>query len=211
MLQEERENLTEEQIQLVNAIEKACEEAAHTVKEFLDFSKFNAGYLELEKQDVNVSELIQSCAVKYRPLLQSKDLRLDLALSASSTFVYADYQKLERLLGNLLNNAVKFTPVGGGIEMGACDDDADIKFWVRDTGIGISPTEKESLFAPYKRTTSGKMSEAEGTGLGLLICKMIAESHGGRIWVESALGKGSDFYVWIPRAAGQVYRRTGTD
>ncbi len=211
MLQEERENLTEEQIQLVNAIEKACEEAAHTVKEFLDFSKFNAGYLELEKQDVNVSELIQSCAVKYRPLLQSKDLRLDLALSASSTFVYADYQKLERLLGNLLNNAVKFTPVGGGIEMGACDDDADIKFWVRDTGIGISPTEKESLFAPYQRTTSGKMSEAEGTGLGLLICKMIAESHGGRIWVESALGKGSDFYVWIPRAAGQVYRRTGTD
>ncbi len=210
LLQGERENLTQDQIELLNAIEMSCEEVAHTVKEFLDFSRFSAGYLELEKQDVDVAELIQSSAIKYRPLVQSKNLRFDLEIGAATGSIYADRQRLERLLGNLLHNAVKFTASGGVIEMGACDDGAGIKLWVKDTGVGISPSDRAALFAPYHRTSRRKMSQAEGTGLGLLICKLIAESHGGRIWVESDLRRGSRFCVWIPREPAEVQHATGT-
>ena len=211
LLQEERAHLTEDQIELVNAIKSASEETAHTVKEFLDFSRFSAGYLELEKRDLDVSELIQSSAMKYRPLVQSKKLHLVLEVNTSMESIYADRHSLERLLGNLLHNAVKFTASGGVIEMGACDDGAGVKFWVKDTGIGMSPSDRHSLFAPYRRITRGKMSQAEGTGLGLVICKLIAESHGGRIWVESALGQGSSFYIWIPRDASNPDRPAGSD
>jgi signal transduction histidine kinase len=210
LLKEERAQLSADQIELVNAITSACEETAQTVKEFLDFSRFSAGYLELEKRDVDVSELIQSSAMKYRPLVQSKNLRLDVEISASIESIYADHQRLERLLGNLLHNAVKFTASGGVIEIGAWADSAGVKFRVKDTGVGISPNDRDLLFAPYRRIATGKMSQAEGTGLGLLICKLIAEKHGGRIWVESALGQGSTFYVWIPRKSAEVHRPTGT-
>jgi signal transduction histidine kinase len=209
LLKEERAQLTADQIELVNAITSASEETAQTVKEFLDFSRFSAGYLELHKRNVNVSELIQSTEMKYRPLAKKNKLRLAVDVSASME-IYADRHSLERLLGNLLHNAVKFTASGGVIEMGARDDGPGIKLWVKDTGIGMSPTDKHSLFAPYRRITRGKMSHAEGTGLGLVICKLIAESHGGRIWVESALGQGSSFYVWIPRKPAEVHRLTAT-
>jgi len=210
LLKEGRAQLTADQIELVNAITSASEETAQTVKEFLEFSRFSAGYLEVDKRNVNVSELIQSSEMKYRPLAKKTKLRLAVDLSASME-IYADRHSLERLLGNLLHNAVKFTDSGGFIEMGARDDGAGVKLWVKDTGIGMSPTDRHSLFAPYRRITRGKMSHAEGTGLGLVICKLIAKSHGGRIWVESALGEGSSFYVWIPRDVVDADRPAGSD
>jgi signal transduction histidine kinase len=112
-------------------------------------------------------------------------------------------------MGNLVANALKFTPSGGKIEIGARRITEGIEIWVKDSGIGIAPGEIQTLFSKYQQTASGQKSNEEGTGLGLLICKMIAESHGGRIWVESQLNKGTAFFVWLPSAA-ESYRPTGT-
>ena len=85
------------------------------------------------------------------------------------------------------------------MEIGARRLNGDIRFWVRDTGEGIPPDEMGDLFEKYRQSTSGKLSQSKGTGLGLVICKKIAEAHGGRISVESRVGEGSTFAVEIPR------------
>ena len=101
-------------------------------------------------------------------------------------------------MSNLISNAIKFTPSGGEVEIGARRLNGDVKFWVKDTGEGIAADEVGQLFQKYRQVTSGKMSDNKGSGLGLVICKMIAEAHGGKISVQSDLGKGSMFSVEIP-------------
>jgi signal transduction histidine kinase len=102
------------------------------------------------------------------------------------------------VLSNFITNAIKFTPAGGAIEVGACRQKEHIKVWVKDTGEGIRQDEIGALFEKYRQTTSGQRSKNKGTGLGLAICKKIAEAHGGRISVESRVGEGSTFAVEIP-------------
>ena len=102
------------------------------------------------------------------------------------------------MLINLLSNALKFTPAGGAIELGAALRGQEARLWIKDTGDGIAAGEIDQLFEKYKQTASGKSSEEQGTGLGLLICKMIVEAHGGKIWVESEEGKGTTFTFTIP-------------
>jgi two-component system sensor histidine kinase VicK len=112
--------------------------------------------------------------------------------------IHADRRRLEQVLNNLLSNALKFTPPGGEIECGACGSTGEVKIWIRDTGVGIPHEEISQLFEKYKQTTSGKTSIHKGTGLGLAICKMIVEAHRGRIWAESAEGKGTTFFFTLP-------------
>jgi signal transduction histidine kinase len=103
------------------------------------------------------------------------------------------------VLANLLSNAIKFTPHGKEIEVGAGHNGRqEVRFWVKDAGIGIQADEIGHLFEKYRQTKSGKASAQKGTGLGLVICKMIVEAHGGKIAVESRPGSGSQFTVTIP-------------
>jgi len=103
-------------------------------------------------------------------------------------------------LSNLLSNALKFTEAGGSIEVGAgVGDGTDVLVWVKDSGAGIAANEIEVVFDMYRQTQSGQESYYRGTGLGLAICKRIVEAHGGRLWVESEVGKGSAFYFTLPK------------
>ena len=99
-----------------------------------------------------------------------------------------------------MSNAIKFSRQGGEIEIGGDrENEREVKLWVKDNGIGISPQQIGQLFEKYRQTTSGKSAGYEGgTGLGLAICKMIVEAHGGRIWVDSEEGKGTTFYLTFP-------------
>jgi hypothetical protein len=94
---------------------------------------------------------------------------------------------------NLISNALKFTPENGRIELGAAQNGNEVTLWAQDTGPGVPSEEIDQLFEKYRQTTSGKTSEQKGTGLGLVICKMIVEAHGGRIWAESRKGRERDF------------------
>jgi signal transduction histidine kinase len=116
--------------------------------------------------------------------------------------VEADPRRLEQVFANLLSNAVKFTDEGGAIEVAAGHETvgttSEVYVRVKDSGVGIHPEELKRLFEKYRQTTSGKASANKGTGLGLVISKMIVEAHGGRISVHSKPGKGSAFTFTIP-------------
>jgi signal transduction histidine kinase len=177
-----------------------CRHLVDLVNDFLDLSKLDAGHVNLRKEIVDLNQLIRSNAETYLPLASKKKISLIEQLEPNLPQIEADPRRLDQVLHNLISNAIKFTGEGGKIEVGASRDDAtSVKLSVKDTGAGIPPEELGSLFHKYRQTTSGKTSKDKGTGLGLVICKMIVEAHGGRIWVESEPGKGSKFTVALPR------------
>jgi two-component system, OmpR family, sensor histidine kinase VicK len=106
---------------------------------------------------------------------------------------------LDQVLSNLISNAIKFTEEGGTVEVGAALADATlIQVWVRDNGVGIAANEMGQLFEKYRQGGNVKHSSQKGTGLGLVICKMIVEAHGGEIWAESTEGSGATFFFSLP-------------
>ena len=169
------------------------------VSDFLDVSKLEAGEVHLEKHRVDLNQLVQESLDTH--LLVAKDNGISVISRFDETIprVQADPARLSQVLNNLVSNALKFTPEGGEVEVGTSrNSGTETKVWVKDTGVGISPQEIGSLFEKYRQTSSGKNSQQKGTGLGLVICKMIVESHGGRIWVESEVNKGTTFFFSLP-------------
>jgi signal transduction histidine kinase len=112
----------------------------------------------------------------------------------------ADRLRVERILYNLLDNAAKYSPDGGKIEVFAAQGEGHITVSVKDYGIGIPDTDQERLFQPFQRLAKDKPSRLKGTGLGLLVCRRLVEAHGGHIWVESKPGRGSAFHFTLPLA-----------
>lgn len=172
------------------------------VSDFLDISKLEAGGIELAIEPVVVEKLLLAGIENFAVRAEKKHIALKTNFDESLRSIPADPRRLEQVLGNLLSNAVKFTPQGGTIEVGAIRDHTEVSFWVKDSGVGIARDELSSLFQKYVQTASGKMS-AQGTGLGLVICKMIVEAHGGRIWAESTEGQGATFTFTLPAGSLQ--------
>ena len=115
--------------------------------------------------------------------------------------VRGDANSLQEVLQNLLDNALQYTPAGGKIEVSALSTDGRVVVTVADTGIGIPQAEQERIFERFYRVDAARSREAGGTGLGLSIARHIMEAHGGRLWVESAVGEGSRFHFSIPIAS----------
>jgi signal transduction histidine kinase len=111
--------------------------------------------------------------------------------------IQADERKVRQVVLNLLSNAIKFTPEGGRIEVGAVPRDGFVEVSVSDTGVGIAPQDQEAVFEEFRQVGTAE-KKAEGTGLGLTLCRKFVELHGGRIWVKSQVGEGSTFTFTIP-------------
>ena len=116
--------------------------------------------------------------------------------------VRADERKIRQVVLNLLSNAIKFTPEGGRIEVAAVPRDGLVEVSVSDTGVGIAPEDQEAVFEEFRQVGTAE-KKAEGTGLGLTLCRKFVELHGGRIWVKSQLGAGSTFTFTIPVRLGR--------
>ena len=169
------------------------------INDVLDLSKIEAGRLKLIKEDVDLEQLIRASLDDYLVLAREKKISLSSRVDRPLPRIKADSGRLGQIFANLISNAIKFTKEGGEIEIGAAQgNEAETRVWVRDSGVGIPAHEMSDLFEKYRQTTAGKTSRHKGTGLGLVICKMIVESHGGRIWVESTEGKGTTFYFTLP-------------
>jgi signal transduction histidine kinase len=199
------------QLAYIGMIRRGCEELTQTLNEFLDFSKYRAGYLQLEKGSLDISEFFDDLEAQYRWRAQQKNIRLKLEVEPQRDSISADRKKLHQLMDNLLSNALKFTSAQGEIRIGARPAQDGIELWVTDNGVGIAQEDMKSLFSLYGQTDSARSSGEKGTGLGLLICKMIAEAHGGRISVQSELGSGTIFRVWLPRASAACLAADGPD
>jgi signal transduction histidine kinase len=178
-------------------IQAAAERMARLISDLLDWGRIEAGGLPLEPSEQSVASLVTEALDSVRPLAEARGLRVTARLPEEDVRVRCDRTRVLQVFGNLLGNAVKFTPDGGQLTVGARVDRDETQLWVRDTGTGIRP---EALPHVFERYWQEKDAESRGTGLGLCIAKGIVEAHGGRIWAESLLGQGSTFTFTLPVA-----------
>jgi two-component system sensor histidine kinase/response regulator len=170
------------------------------INDLLDISKMEDGSLRLEYQDLTATALVERALEEIESLAQARSLTLVRDFPPRSPTFSGDEEKLRRTLVNLLGNAVRFTPRGGTItaSVGADPDEQAAVFMVRDTGEGIPREAFERIFEKFGQVETGRARQRLSTGLGLTFCKMVVEAHGGRVWVESELGRGSTFSFTIP-------------
>ena len=169
---------------------------AHILGNLLELSRVQADRLFLSFEPVDVKAVIRNAVQRIKR--QSSIHRFVLGLPKELPPVRADVIRLERILHNLLENAIKYSPDGGYIRVTAKMDSEHLVIGVSDQGVGISQQDQARLFAPFERLENSRIERVKGVGLGLLVCRRLVEAHGGRIWVESEPGKGSTFFFTLP-------------
>jgi two-component system phosphate regulon sensor histidine kinase PhoR len=182
----------------VEIIREHARRLARLTDDLLKLSRIEAGRLELEMRPIRVETLVSGCVETARLNAKARGLEIHVDLQENAAAVRGDGAQLGEVLQNLLDNAVQYTPAGGQIEVKARSNGKDVTFTVTDTGIGIPESDLERVFERFYRVDAARSREAGGTGLGLAIARHIVEAHGGRIWVESAVGQGSRFHFSIP-------------
>jgi len=194
---EYEEELTRELVPM--AIEGA-EHLAEMINNLLDISKMESGQMQLHREHVLVEEVVDEALGRVGRLAEEEELELVTDIQ-SGLEVYADRDLLVRVAVNLLGNAIKFTPAGGSITVGAeRRDDEVIVVGVKDTGDGIPEEELDRIFDKFHMVERAEAPKRKGTGLGLSFVKLAVEAHGGRVWVESKVGEGSAFFFALPVA-----------
>jgi len=171
---------------------------ARLTDDLLMLSKMDADRLELELRRLPVEQLVAGCVETAQPRAVEKDLRLSVNLGKKLPDIAGDRRRLTEVLQNLLDNAIQYTPAGGQIMVSAERHDGDVVFTVSDTGIGIPQADQPRIFERFYRVDVARSREVGGTGLGLSIAKHLMEAHGGRLWVESEVGQGSQFHFSVP-------------
>jgi len=169
------------------------------INEILDLSKVEAGRMELELATFDLPLAIDNARTFVRERATKHGINLDVTVDERLGEFVGDERKIKQILLNLLSNAVKFTPEGGRISITANKTDHGAEISVSDTGIGIAPEDQPRIFEEFRQVGSDYAHKTEGTGLGLTLAKKFVELHGGKIWVTSALGKGSTFSFTLPQ------------
>jgi signal transduction histidine kinase len=178
----------------IDAIERAAKRMKRLIQDLVDITGLEAGQLRFEPTDVSTEALLAECTSAQRPLAMAASIELRLDAPRDLPHVWVDHDRLLQILENLIGNALKFTPRGGRVTVGACPHGDDVEFWVSDTGRGIAPEDQPHVF---DRFWQARRDPHAGAGLGLPIVKGLVEVHGGRIWVESSQGHGSTFFFTL--------------
>ena len=168
------------------------------INDILDLSKVEAGRMELVLAPLHLPEAIENAVTLVRERAARHGIALALEIDPRLRELVGDERKVKQALLNLLSNAVKFTPEGGRIRLKAVLADGAAEISVSDTGIGIAPEDRETIFEEFRQVGRDSTRKQEGTGLGLTLTKKFVEMHGGRIWVESEVGRGSTFTFTLP-------------
>lgn len=172
------------------------------INEILDLAKIEAGKIILSPEWFSVRDVLAEVLQTLQPLATKKGITIEVTLDPQLSRFNADMVKFKQILYNLLSNAIKFTREGGGVYVRASVSEKWAEFSVRDTGIGIRTEDQDRIFEEFQHVEMGAARQHEGTGLGLTLAKKYVEMHGGRIWVDSEVGKGSVFTFILPSAAG---------
>ena len=182
----------------VEIIRNHATRLARLTEDLLELSRIEAGQLELEFRPVSVDHLVESCLETARLKAAQRDLIVEVSIPDGLPSIRGDANRLQEVLQNLLDNAVQYTPANGRIEVQASQVGDAVVLTVADTGIGIPQAEQGRIFERFYRVDAARSREAGGTGLGLSIARHIVDAHGGKLWVESAVGEGSRFHFSIP-------------
>ena len=182
--------LNEKQAEYTDDILSSGRHLLSLINEILDLSKVEAGRMELELATFDLPLAIDNARTFVRERATKHGINLDVTVDERLGDFVGDERKIKQILLNLLSNAVKFTPEGGRIGINARQADGSVEISVSDTGIGIAPEDQAKIFEEFRQVGSDYAHKNEGTGLGLTLAKKFVELHGGRIWVESEVGKG---------------------
>jgi two-component system phosphate regulon sensor histidine kinase PhoR len=185
----------------VEIIREHAARLARLTEDLLKLSRIEAGQLKLDFHPVSVTQLIDSCVETAQLKAVPRQLNLNIQVPQELPRVRGDANSLQEVLQNLLDNALQYTPAGGTIDVSALSSDGHVIVTVADNGIGIPQAEQERIFERFYRVDAARSREAGGTGLGLSIARHIMDAHGGKLWVESAVGEGSRFHFSIPVAS----------
>ena len=197
--------LMEEQRRFLSIIKKNTDRLAMLVNDLLDLSRIESGRVALSPEMVRVEGIIAQIVAAMEGRAGDKGLTLRSDVPYTLPEIMADPDRVAQILTNLVENACLYTPTGGEIVVSARVYSDEVHISVRDTGIGIAPEDQRKVFDRFFRAEHPLVQETPGTGLGLSIVKSLVEMHGGRVWVESRLGKGSTFTFTLPTAeAGQA-------
>jgi heavy metal sensor kinase len=172
-----------------------CDNLIALINTMLDIAEIESGADDFKKENINLGKILMDACELFQPLADEKGLNLVVDLHDRLMF-FGDRHKLQRMITNLLENAIKYTPSGGAIKVSLCEDDHTIQMIFEDTGIGIAELELPKIFDRFYRCDRSRTEP--GIGLGLSLAKAIAKAHGGDIAVQSELKKGSRFTVFLP-------------
>jgi len=167
------------------------------INDVLDLSKIEAGQLTLSLDDYSIKDVVQNVFTVVEPLATEKKLALKIELPNDLPTAHGDHRRLTQVLLNLVGNAIKFTD-SGEVAIEAAASNGSYTLSVRDTGPGIDPADQVKIFEEFQQADSSSTKSKAGSGLGLSIAKRIVAMHGGQIWVESARGRGSTFFIKVP-------------
>ena len=191
--------VNEKQTEYLHDILESGRHLLSLINDILDLSKIEAGRMELELSEFDLPQAIQNALTLVRERALRRGIALQHRIDPRLASIRADERKVKQVLLNLLSNAIKFTPEGGRIEVRAAPKDELVQVSVADTGIGIAAEDLETVFEEFRQVGTAD-KKAEGTGLGLALAKKFVELHGGRIWIESEVGRGSTFTFTLPVA-----------
>jgi signal transduction histidine kinase len=176
--------------------------ALSLINDILDLSKIEAGRMELELTDFHLPTALDNAMTLVRERATRRGIALHTNVDERLGEVRADERKIRQVVLNVLSNAIKFTPEGGRIEVRAVPVGGSVEVSVSDTGVGIAPEDQEAVFEESRQVGTAE-KKAEGTGLGLTLCRKFVELHGGKIGVTSQVGVGSTFTFTIPVRRGE--------
>jgi signal transduction histidine kinase len=168
------------------------------INDILDLSKVEAGKMELQLSRFSLPVALESVLLMVRERAVGRGIALRTELDPAIDQIEADERKVKQIVLNLLTNAVKFTPSGGTVTLDVKRDGAGVLVSVRDTGVGIAPADQARVFEEFTQAGGAATSGQEGTGLGLTLSRKLVELHGGKIWIDSQLGRGSTFSFTLP-------------
>jgi two-component system, OmpR family, phosphate regulon sensor histidine kinase PhoR len=185
------------QKEYVGRIRDGVRGMARLVSDLLDLGRIEKG-IEAHASAIDVRATLEKVVEDYRPEAAGRSIRLEIELPDRIPALTADGSLLERALGNLLDNAIRFNRHGGSVHLRVAAHEEQVVFSVEDSGVGIAPADMPRLFERFYQVNRPELGDARGWGLGLAIVRSVAEAHHGRAWCESQLGKGSTFFLALP-------------
>jgi signal transduction histidine kinase len=194
--------MTDDQTKMLGMASESTMRLNRLINDLLDLSKIEAGKFEIRRESANLSELVERVALSFQASAEERGLKVSAVVKARDITLLVDADKIVQVLTNLTNNALKFTEKGE-VRIVLQADAAQIRFSVEDTGKGISQEQLPNIFGKFQHSAKSVRGE-KGTGLGLSLCKSLVELHGGKIWVESVAGHGSQFIFVLPRINAQA-------
>ncbi|MCB0195115.1 MAG: PAS domain-containing protein [Anaerolineae bacterium] len=205
--------VNDEQKEALDIVQRSATRLINIIKNLLDVTRIEAGRIELALRPTDLTELIELVAAEFRPQIEAKQQNLTVQFQPNLPFVLCDHTRTIQIVGNLLSNAIKYTPSKGSITLNTelAKAEGFLKITVKDTGVGMSQEDQAMLFKRFFRAESANVTGENGTGLGLYITRSLVELHGGQIWAESELWRGSAFHVTFPIAGQPPEKEAGRE